>query len=128
MNRSTQRTQFLNDVLVDAIEGGMTGQWGEIYALKRDDDLNIISCKVTDSIDPIEDKPQTWTVTIETIAKGFSLWRESRKSETGYLFHASAGNGALAEADTTNGEDGDYDAIDADALLQLGLFGEVIYG
>lgn len=121
--RSPERTQFLNDLLITAIEGGMTSQWAEFRSIERDEELNIVKAVLVDEYDPVDMAPQSWTVTIDTMAKGLAVHR----NDPAFTEQCEGGNG-LTLADRTNGEDGDYDAIDADAILQLGLFGKVVFG
>lgn len=115
--RSAARVEFLNDILVDTIEGSID-YWVE------DMDANLIRpnsdasswyyeyAKITD-IDG-----EKHTITLETIVKGMQMIVK-RNAER---------DKALIEANRTNGYSGDYDALDCDKIVQFALYGELMYG
>lgn len=107
--RNDKREEFLDDVLTTAVEGGVQ-YWcmvrqgeGDAYLLIDHED------------------GQRHKVNIETIARGWGLYKGESISGQDYGKQAMLAN-------QTNGEDGDYDADVADIVLQLGLFGKVVYG
>lgn len=85
-------------------------------------------------------------IDIDVIARGITRFKEwmagEKRNELGGIIDPASDkrwrNTAYAPtnsywkqfllADRTNGDDGDYDADVADAIVQLGLFDEVVYG
>lgn len=113
------RTQMFSDVIITAVEGG-TGYWAQASAYKwSGDDTYPASVELTDDIDANRD---THPVDIVTVANAMyrivydptvKLSASIREAVTTALFlptHA------------------DLDAADADAVVQVALFGEVVYG
>lgn len=103
---------LLCDLLVTAVEGG-SNYWAAFRDVVRDEQLNIISCKVREQ-EPSGDAAKLVTVTPESLAHGLVL-----------LSQADFPNAKPALARVL-GED--WDANDADLVLQLTVLGEVIYG
>lgn len=117
-NRSDARTQFLSDMLATALEGGIN-YWATIVSTQTEDAPN----------DPVG-----WRYTHAVI-------RETEEGGTDHhvnLDRIASGLNALCAlpgdhlknlraANRTNGQDGDYDATDADQALQFGLFGKSVY-
>lgn len=123
--RTDKRKEFLTDLLTTAVEGGIN-YWAGVIRYKWDTDtgtaLGEAFVDLYETEEAYDKKPEdieVFHVTIDTIAHGIGILREK---------HAHYPPKAFWEADRTNGEDGDYDAGDADAILQAGLFGEVVYG
>lgn len=133
--RSAERTKFLADILTTAIESRSygVGAWAEVNKYQwSDPTLGKSSPDVPDGyyayaqIRPM-DEPETevFEVTMDVIASGL------RRLLSGDLtFYPSGYDGLseLREADRTNGAEGDYDAEVADAVVQAGIFGELVYG
>jgi len=120
--RSEARKQFLADVLSTAIEGGIN-YWANIDSAERVDcEQDVIGWRYGQvRIHDKEDGSDFGTMRVidaNTVARGL---RELRNS-TRYSF------ADMRKADRTNGDEGDFDAGDADAVIQLGIFGEIVYG
>lgn len=125
---TTTRTQFLVDLLSTAVEVGIS-YWGDTIQVED-------STGVTpegDNLDPIgsggnayvaivreDETGEEHRVNLDTIAKGAKLLSESAISNQ--LVND------FREADQTNGGRGDFDAGSADMALQMGIFGEIVYG
>lgn len=126
VNRTHERTQFLADVLVTAIEHCGYGFPGIVkYEPMIDGDSADTYAVIYDryaeeEYDTTEDvKRVTYLVTIDTIAKGF-----------GIIGKMKANNDLMRDlmlANRTNGDDGDVDVIGALAVLECALFGDVVY-
>ena len=126
--RSLERTQFLVDVLSTAVETGIS-YWAETVHVED----HTGTTPEGDNLDPLgsggdcyaalirEDETGTeYKVTLETIARGATK-----------LAATSINNDLVndfREANRTNGHRGDIDAANADMALQMGVFGDVIYG
>jgi len=114
-NRSEEREEFLADVMTTAVEGGI-GYWSRVRGYKWD----CPPAEATVEVQSIDDRK--WAVvTIGTIAKGIGkVFRDEVKINPELrkrIIRASVQNDA-----------GELDASDADAVLQVGIFGEVVYG
>jgi len=134
-DRPSQRDQFLDDVIVTAVEGGV-GYWSfaQAYRWHRDGDYDTPpEDGVTVELRAIEDgdDPQDWTrvdraliaAAMERLASGpvHSLHDSIRGRLVGQYVIARDGR-------WMDGGDYDFDAGDADIIVQVGLFGEVVYG
>jgi hypothetical protein len=118
--RTDKRKQFLTDVLTTAVEGGIN-YWADVHEYKHDVPLGDAYAVVQDSDDDTEPKHR---VTIDTIAKGIASQIKANKDRPKGAYWWS-----FVLANRTNGDDGDFDASIADAILQAGIFdGEVVYG
>lgn len=120
----TARDQLFFDLFVTALEGGI-GYWSQCsaYHWTNDDgatyDLDGYRAMVIETED--EATPE-YIIDRAVIAKGFGLatgeWRDR-------IAWSSGGKPPVVITDET---DWDFDAGDADAVVQLGLFGDVVYG
>lgn len=117
MARSPEREQFLRDILCAFAEGGIQ-MIGEIVS--RDFDADALEYKRVDV--KYFDDPKTHRVTIETIARGLAV---CRKGPVPYLSRLSRRRLNECYRDMDAGE---IDAVDATNIVEIGLFGEVIYG
>lgn len=122
--RSPKRTEFLKDVLITAVEGGIN-YWAQVS--NYDPDAGTVT--VWESEEAIRDGgdiyPDTYSphrVTIDTIAHGIAVLLEQRKGHDPKNYWHQ-----FVIANRTNSEDGDYDAGIADDILQAGIFGSVVY-
>jgi hypothetical protein len=128
----TTRTEFLTDLLVTAIENCGYG-WFEVDEYDPDQG----TATITDSHTGLEYK-----VNLSTMSKGLGVIREATlgpatdhngfpvqtNRETGdRLYFGGPPRTDLLICDQTNGEDGEYDVIGALAVLECGLFGQVVY-
>jgi hypothetical protein len=145
--RAPERSQFLFDLMVTACEGGI-GYWAflldykiwmpgtarserpvenheaklQIYdwyaASVEDGDRDMNDWKTLASMAPGQLlQHHLYDLNIDVMAKGLRrAWAEGWNHPT------------LALADKTNGRSGDYDAGDADCIVQFGTMGRVVYG
>lgn len=123
--RTDKRKEFLTDILTTAVEGGIN-YWARVVKYKWDPDggtaLGEAYVDIYETEEAYDKKPEDIEihhVDIDVIAKGIGVLRAK---------HAHYPPKAFWEANSSNGEEGDYDAGDADAILQAGIFGEVVYG
>lgn len=114
--RSEKREQFLQDLLVTAVEGGID-YWANFQSIvkitKEDDYIGWWY----ESVNIIDEDNESYVINHETIVKGINLLVK-RNAER---------DKALILANRTNGDEGDFDALDADKIVQFGLFGELVY-
>lgn len=122
--RSIERSQFLTDILVTAVEGGMN-YWAETkdYAWQFDEGKAAWAHVNLRETNEGDDPPGPWhQVTIDTVAHGLYL---IQKQEIPYL--DSSMRKTIIGADFTLDPDGEIDAGLADVIVQVALFGEVRY-
>lgn len=104
--------QRVLDILTTAREGGID-YWADTRHTKRNAQGDVISFDVVDN----EDYEAEWAmVDSDTIVKGITLLLNGNKE------HHTA-----LRCELLKGEDGDYDADDADVIVQYGLFGELVF-
>ena len=112
--------QHYHNLFITACEGGVN-YWAQVneyhWGYDGVDDLDGFSAYLVDH----EDDEQVWELDRSVVARGWSLatgeWRNKISWSTG-----------KPPVVWTAGSDWDYDASDADSIVQLGLFGEVVYG
>lgn len=137
--RSEVRKDFLHSMFVTAMEGGI-GYWSQATAYKwskpgdgfegRVEDVDGFYAKIVSDegwgIDGIADDAEL-RIDIDVIARGVNLF--CKQVAEGKLGDPGGGDyfNELVKASRTNGRDGDYDAFGADCVVQLGLFGKVVY-
>lgn len=120
---SAERKQFVFDVFTTALEGGIS-YWAKVDEYHwRDssgnEDLEGFRAAIRDAEDPGDQLSVDATV----IDRGISLFDPiASERPAGHYWRQ------FLDANRTNGADGDYDAGVADAIVQLGLFGKIIYG
>lgn len=152
--RTPARKQCLFDLFITALEGGI-GYWASVRdyhwrAADGGEDLDGFSATVIDG--------EHWSEAIADVRERLADAGESRKprlpevqallSERGQWHVVNAdtiarGLGRIKRGevqlnqdmarniklfDRTNGAEGDPDAADADVIVQLGLFGALVYG
>jgi hypothetical protein len=121
---SAERQQFLHDVFVTALEGGI-GYWSVCTAYHW-------MVKGTDGVPDLEgfyaeiesdDPGETWKhrITRTTITRGLGAIRGGKVKLCDYLLRS------ILAADVKN-DACEIDAEGADCIVQAGLFGEVVYG
>lgn len=122
MNRTDKRTEFLSDVLVTAVEGGIN-YWASVSEYDPDAGTVRVHEWHPDTGETEDGYAKEGVlVTLDDIARGIGVLRRDDKLPlTGYWHD-------FWKADRTNGEDGDYDAGHADCVVQAAIFGEVVYG
>lgn len=132
MKRTAEREEFLSDVLSTAIEGGIN-DWAYVTEYKwegmdnRDHYAKIVDGEWNADGDPDSEPefPES-VINIDLIAKGIGVIK-GFDYQPNYFGDGGAYWRQFLLADRTNGEDGDYDAIVADWIVQAGLFGEIRY-
>ena len=114
--------ELYHGLFVTALEGGI-GYWSECVGYHwsnadGSDDVGGFNALIIET--DTDDDPE-WVIDRAVIAKGYRLattvWRDG-------LAWSSAKPPVVVGPDT----DWDYDAGDADLIVQLGLFGELVYG
>ncbi|QFG04564.1 hypothetical protein SEA_JEEVES_89 [Mycobacterium phage Jeeves] len=145
--RSEDRKQFLFDVFVTALEGGI-GYWSaaskyhiwlDAEAGKEDIDGFFAVIEIQDDDTDPDEEPTEYRIDAAVIARGIGLFEKYALGKIDGLGneipeHAQnpVGEGhywrQFLLANRTNGEDGDYDADVADIIVQFGVFGEAVYG
>jgi hypothetical protein len=122
------RDQVYADIFTTAMEGGV-GYWSQLTAYhysdaNGNDDLLGFGAMLVDTED--EDHPE-FIVTRETIVKGITaLAAETADPRCEFAEWIKTANIIVRRADAYDVID--YDAGFADAVVQLALFGEVVYG
>jgi hypothetical protein len=121
--RSEKREQFLKDVLVTGVETYGYTPWFQFGDYDPDNGT------VTVWHDEKEDGKYSdgpYYVTLDKIASALSKYRKQVAAlpDGGRNTYAYQ----LVVADRTNGDDGDYDVTTADAIMQIAVLGEDIYG
>lgn len=121
---SAHRDQLLHGLFTTALEGGI-GYWSECSDYwwgnsLEDEDLSGFYADIVETGDG--DVEIAHKITRTTISKGYALatsadWR----NRLGWSSHKPP-------IVPTEDDDWDYDASDADMIVQLGLFGDVVYG
>src|SRR5687767_7752643 len=115
--------QLLMDVLTTAVEGGIT-YWVEVAdRIERDADLNVLVVHgiKPDGGGPDGDESKRYTATLFTVMLGLSRLLGGRVKVDPAIIQSI--HRALAEDDA-----GEIDAYAADVIVQVGLFGEIVYG
>lgn len=122
----SNREEFLTDLLITAGDGyadcglpvrGYDQRFGpERHFLIDDPEVD----------SPSEDlvEPHTWKVTTKTVERG--LERIAKPNPIKHM--TDTWKDHLQILNLSDGEHGDYDAIDAMAVVEVGLWGEVVYG
>lgn len=118
MTLTTERSEFLRDIQEAGIS--FASYWCSVESW--DGDTAVLR---------EHEGGATHTVTLDTIAEGIN------KLSTEDVNYRNLGYRKSSYGDTqprialfnrTNGLDSDTDSLDYDAMLQVGIFGEVIYG
>lgn len=122
--RSDERTEFLSDLLLTATSG--ITYWAEVT---NTEDLaaKVRAGAAISSITLIDNEESTkHTINLDDVARGLALLGSAKGNyaNSGYAETEKR----LASLNQTNGGDGDYDAFDADAVVQAAIYGEVRYG
>lgn len=137
--KSAERTQFLHDIMITGLEGGV-GYWSVADEIVRheDDDLwyrsYTLYCseggkQALECGNGKDDPCKGHKVTPDLIARGLGLATSKRpenpdKDPTGWHYE-NRKHVILANRENDGGE---IDAEDADSIIQLGIFGQVVFG
>lgn len=113
--------EFVHDVFVTACEGGIN-YWAEVDQYhwsdgNGNDDLFGFFAVIHDGEDPTK-----FRVDASVIANGL------QRVSAGPVEHLGEGLRANIVKATIAGDAGEIDANDADTIVQVGLFGRIIYG
>lgn len=120
----TPREQFLSDVIVTAIEGGI-GYWAVCLQYQYEgkvvvSDFQYLGGGTRATISPI-DTEGIYMITPNTIAHGIAVLQADST-----VCAASLRDKILAAS--RENDAGEIDSEAADVIVQAGLFGEVVYG
>lgn len=120
----TDREEAYEDILVTAVEGGIN-YWCSVV---RWDGSKAVGYEIEAS----EDKPVKHTITVATVRKGINILAKGGGYDAPYgqpketpQWWKDKWREAYEGCATL---DWDYDAADADVIVQVGLYGEVVYG
>ncbi|WKW86167.1 hypothetical protein SEA_JONJAMES_194 [Gordonia Phage JonJames] len=129
MPYTDKRKAFLSDILITA----ELNYWATVdlpVVEDAPDDYILDYITVGYRVTPYDDNRER-LVTLATIERGLAMMRHPSCSyiNNGYRpdYHGSTQQ-RFAQLSDTDGDEGDYDTLDADAIIQLGLFGKVVYG
>lgn len=112
------RNELTFNIIVAAVEGGIN-YWALTRNYRWDLDTDVASVEVC------EDGSNAWTVVDQAwVERALEAIRNERRE----IELRDDILSAILLADRTNGRQGDIDAEAADCVIQLGLFGEVVYG
>lgn len=126
--------EIAGDILTTAVEGG-TGYWAQVDKIKRTEDLTVTSvCFHEMSEDP--DSPDVYgdnwngfylkegvTVTLEDVKRAIRKLAGTEPVKYAGPTIRSECRGLIFDP-----EEVDYDADTADVIVQVAIFGEVVYG
>ena len=110
-----ERETFLDDVVTTAVESEQVNDWATIQSYK----WRRVRVHATLTADDT-DNPITHRVDAKVIAAGFDALRDPQVD----VNPAMRGSMLAAEVECDAGA---IDANDADVLVQLGLFGQIVY-
>jgi hypothetical protein len=107
------------EFLIDVLEGGLglaRTYWLEIVDVPKEHVVEIID----------QETGRQHAITLDVVARGLDVLAAGRANyaNPGY----SETTNRLAAFVSSRGADSDTDALDYDAAIQAGVFGEVIYG
>jgi hypothetical protein len=111
--------QLLRDVLCTAIEGG-SNYWCKFSEWQRTPDLDYLSVHVHEHEASADDGPVNQTVTAEDLAVGISRLAHAAVQDDPHFPAAGRHLGNLL------GEN--WDVETADVILQMTVFGQLVYG
>jgi len=134
--------ELLKDLFVTAIEGGID-YWSNVTAYKHSIDdwfATIETDDISENANGLTDDDGMVTLRIDesTILKGIELFaKETDSDREDKNIHPDSDHANLSRlcvqlvnpyGPVTELDFFDYDCLDADMIVQMGLFGEVIYG
>ena len=136
--------EFLSDLMITAFDGQYGGCWfwatSQEIALgpwletneeadrwlsakiQKEDELELWA-EARDNNPKAEGTAKVWHVTHQTLVLGMQRILDKNEADGGYYGTSATIRGGVAEDDA-----GDIDANIADSIVQMGLFGEEIYG
>ena len=110
--RDIHRQRFA-DLLCSAVEGG-SNYWAAFRSIERTPELDYIVVEVTEKEAHVDGPPVRRTITHDDLARGCTL--------------LAAGPFPAAVRHLCNFLDENDDAETADVILQMAMFGELVYG
>lgn len=115
MKRSDKRNLFYSNITVVAIEGG-TNYWASVCSYNYANEKNV-SVRVRDCEDPDED----WTlINNDAIASALCMLKDGKvKTGRGQKYWAKVYRTMAGAA---------VDASDADVIVQVACYGEIVFG
>lgn len=113
--------QMYFDIFTTALEGGI-GYWSECSRYRWQNQDGTENVKGFEAVVTEFDETNALTINRAVISKGVRMYLSS--DEIKYLHR----NPSMTKFLRTRGEDGDFDAGNADIIVQIALFGEVVYG
>lgn len=123
MAEKTDREQFLDDIITTAVEGGI-GYWSQVSQYRWGDEKETtVRVHELDSAGNVENKvgvPITRNKIEEAIKKIADM-----NTSIEYLHPRVRGEIFIASCDN---DAGDIDATLADIIVQVAMFGKVVYG
>tara|TARA_R110002020_G_scaffold4537_1_gene19766 strand:- start:40 stop:456 length:417 start_codon:yes stop_codon:yes gene_type:complete len=138
MRGETIDKELLKDLFTTAIEGGIN-YWADVTAYKHSINDWFATIETEDvTEDAREDEWCSLRIDEKTILKGIKLFaKETDFDRENKNIHPDSDHANLSRicvqlvnpyGPVTELDFFDYDCLDADAVVQMGLFGEVIYG
>lgn len=117
--RTTERTWFLNDVIVAAVEHGI-GYWADVtdYRWAEDEFNNITYASA--QVKP-EEKEDWCELTLDVVERGIETILSGTVKTNPQLFKDIALGSVQNDA-------GKIDAEGADCIVQVALLGQIVYG
>jgi hypothetical protein len=132
----TPRDQFIHDLFVTAVEGGIN-YWSQTTDYhwhlplaegeKALDKLDLRGFYAVIEETPEDDTRTKHRINRAVIVRGLKLLASGEATYGGKPISPRM-QARFAGIDRTNGDGEDYDASDADNVVQVGLFGDVVYG
>lgn len=123
--RSPERTEFLSDILITAT-GGIS-YWAEVTGTEDlVDKVRSGTAIQSISLKDHEASSKTHTVTLDDVARGLALLSSGTLNYSNMSYSETPAR--LRTLDKTDGDDADYDASDADAIVQAAIFEKIVYG
>ena len=129
--RSAERSEFLNDIVTTAVEGG-TGYWAYTSGYKwGDGQPTVATLTEIEAGMPGETKPRTMVLDADAVARG--IGRIVKRTMPVVGMNGNPGGlhpsyvKLIAGASAIN-DGGDIDAELADIIAQAAMFNEIVYG
>lgn len=113
----TDRAEFVGDIIIGAVEGGI-GYWSQCSRYRNRDEVSATIHVLKDDESGYE--AEGLTLDANAVERGLKLIREG-----GGGIHLRLRR-RLMKADESN-DAGQLDAFDCDVIVQAGLLGEVVY-
>lgn len=132
ITRTPERIRFLSDLLTTAVEGGIN-YWCQVAEYRIWANPDAPSGELVERDDPyavvVDYDGDEHRIDLDVIARGINRITDGKVTYYNHGYQNT--DRRMASLNRSNGQDddlGDYDAWDADAVVQAGLFGELIYG